>query len=122
MRLIFSILAAAQVRLARWELYQSDRLMSDADAAFVRSQRRVDLANDLARRAGFQVRGQVELKVRTKRVPPLHPRPPRPELLRRGDGRGGREETDAGSLASIVQSPTTSGPRWPTGTAEGSTR
>jgi hypothetical protein len=56
MRLIFSILAVAQVRLARWELYRSDRLMSDADAAFARSRRRVDLANSLARRAGFEPR------------------------------------------------------------------
>jgi len=55
MRLIFSILAVAQVRLARWELYRSDRLMNDADAAFARSRQRVDLANSLARRAGFEV-------------------------------------------------------------------
>jgi hypothetical protein len=56
MRLIFSVLAIAQVRLARWELYRSDRLMSDADEAFARSRQRVDLANSLARRARFEVR------------------------------------------------------------------
>ena len=57
MCLIFSMLAVAQVRLARWELYRSDLLMRDADAAFARSRRRVDLANTLARRAGYEVEG-----------------------------------------------------------------
>lgn len=53
MRLTYSLLAVVQVRLARLDLARSDLLMRDADAAFARSRWRVDLANDLARRAGF---------------------------------------------------------------------
>lgn len=52
MRLIYSLLAVAQVRLARLDLARSDLLLRDADAAFARSRWRVDRANDLARRAG----------------------------------------------------------------------
>lgn len=55
MRLILSILAVAQIRLARHDLARSDMLMQDAEEAFARSKRRVDLANELARRAGFEV-------------------------------------------------------------------
>ncbi|MGC5779851.1 hypothetical protein [Methylobacterium sp. NFXW15] len=57
MRLILSLLAVAQIRLARHDLARSDLLMREADEAFARSRRRVGLANDLARRAGFEVRG-----------------------------------------------------------------
>ncbi|MFC6791951.1 hypothetical protein ACFQE0_21555 [Methylobacterium komagatae] len=56
MRLILSLLAVAQIRLARHDLARSDLLMRDADEAFARSRRRVDLANDFARRAGLEVR------------------------------------------------------------------
>ena len=56
MRLILSILAVAQIRLARHDLMRSDLLLRDADEAFARSRRRVDLANSLARRAGFEAR------------------------------------------------------------------
>lgn len=56
MRLILSLLAVAQIRLARHDLMRSDLLMRDADEAFARSRQRVNLANDLARRAGFEVR------------------------------------------------------------------
>lgn len=55
MRLIYSLLAVAQVRLARLDLARSDMLMRDADAAFARSRWRVALSDDLARRPGFDV-------------------------------------------------------------------
>lgn len=56
MRLIYSLLAVAQVRLARPGLARSDLLMRDADAAFARSRWRVDLADALAARVGLPSR------------------------------------------------------------------
>jgi len=56
LRLILSFLAVPQIRLARHDLMRSDLLLRDADEAFARSRRRVDLANSLARRAGFEAR------------------------------------------------------------------
>jgi hypothetical protein len=55
-RLFLSLLAIAQIRLARHNLMRSDLLLNDAAEAVARSKRRLALSNDLARRAGFEVR------------------------------------------------------------------
>ena len=55
MRLILGYLAIAQCRLARFDLERHYRLLDDADAALFRSRQRVELANELAHRAGFEV-------------------------------------------------------------------
>lgn len=57
MRVIYSMLALWQVRLARWDLHRSDMLLYHSEMAFARSRWRVDLANDFARRAGFKEAG-----------------------------------------------------------------
>ena len=53
MRLIFSFLALAQIRLARFELARSDMLMDDAEAAQDRAQQRLLQADAYAKRSGL---------------------------------------------------------------------
>jgi hypothetical protein len=57
MRLILSLLAVAQIRLARFDIARSDMLLNDAAEAVARSKRRLAPSNDLARRAGFSDTG-----------------------------------------------------------------
>ena len=51
MRLIYAFLAIRMIRLARFDLYRSERLYRDGDEAFERSRERVRLADALAARA-----------------------------------------------------------------------
>ena len=53
MRLIFSFLALAQVRLARFDLVRSDMLMDNAEVAQNRARQRLAKADAFAHRAGF---------------------------------------------------------------------
>ena len=53
MRVIFSFLALAQIRLARFDLVRSDILMDDAEVAQNRAQLRLAQADAFAHRAGF---------------------------------------------------------------------
>ena len=53
MRLIFSFLAVAQIRLARFDLARSDMLLGNAEVAQSRAQQRLAQADAFARRAGF---------------------------------------------------------------------
>ena len=50
MRLIYAFLAIRMLRLARFDLYRSERLHRDGDDAFDRSRERVRLAEVLAAR------------------------------------------------------------------------
>ncbi|WP_267356479.1 MULTISPECIES: hypothetical protein [unclassified Methylobacterium] len=56
MRLIYTFLAIRMIRLARFDLYRSERLHRDGDEAFERSRERVRLADGLATRAGLPSR------------------------------------------------------------------
>ena len=51
MRLIYTFLAIRMIRLARFDLYRSERLHRDGDQAFERSRERVRLADGLVARA-----------------------------------------------------------------------
>lgn len=53
MRLILWLLAMREVRMARFEMARSDMLMTQADAAVVRSRARMRQADRFAHRAGY---------------------------------------------------------------------